>query len=80
MIDKRFNKEVQEVLRGRLKIGLTTISREATNDEGQPVIQTVVKADLLWQTSPEQIDTLDIAETVVLELPGQPVVDSGLQG
>lgn len=78
MVDERFNNEVREALQGRLKIALSTEDREATNDQSQGVIQTVVTAKLLWNYPNGNIEVLDSDETVVLETLPSPASIVGL--
>lgn len=80
MVDERFNNEVREALQGRLKIALNTEEREATNDRGQDVVQTVVIARLLWNYPNGNIEVLDSDETVVLEtVPAPAYPPTGVQ-
>lgn len=67
MVDERFTNEVQEIIISKLRLALETEHREATNAQTQPVIQTVVKAKLLWELKPNRNLVLDEAETVVFE-------------
>ena len=65
MVDERFIREVKEAAMNHLKVNFATVEREAINDEGLPVMQTVGQVSLIWDKNPIAASEAVILETLV---------------